>query len=467
MEKLTSSIKKSINDTLGYDVFSEIGPKHILEPRGKFRNFAKVVLKPKSTGDVSLLLSILNKEKIGIVPYAGGTGLVGGQMASNDDHLLLSLEKMNKFREDITSEGILTVEAGIILSDLQQKAKDKNRVFPLALASQGSCQIGGNLATNAGGLNVIRFGNVRDLCLGLEVVMADGTIFHGLKSLYKDNTGYDIKNLMIGSEGTLGVITAATLKTFPIYDETIVSMIKIKSPENAIKLLYIFKSVLGESVQAFELISKQGLEHLELGKFKFVDPFLPRANWNILTEVSASSNLNVRNAFENILSDAIEKNIIEDAVLADNEIKMRSLWSIRENIPEANRRIGAIASTDISVPISKIPSFISATDSKLKELFPYLQINCFGHLGDGNLHYNIFPPKGKNRNEFSDIQKDVVTIIHTEAHKLGGSFSAEHGVGRLKVLDLKRYGDPGKLVLMRAIKHALDPNGILNPGAII
>jgi FAD/FMN-containing dehydrogenase len=459
--------ENKINEKLGIGLISDLSPHHLTEPRDNFKNFALRLIRPKTTKEVSTVLSILNAFKVKVIPYSGGTGLVGGQMAPNSDLMLLSLDRMNALRSSSAEDGTMTVESGMILSEVQRQAKKTDRIFPLSLASEGTCQIGGNLATNAGGINVIRYGNARDLCLGVEAVLADGTVYNGLGSLFKDNTGYDLRHLLIGSEGTLGVITAATLKTFPLPDETIVSLIKINTPTDAIMLLRRFQKCLGNQIQAFELISRRGLEFLERGNFDYKEPFPERGDWMVLVEISGAKPLNLRNVFENILHQSILENLAMDAIIAESHAQEAALWNIRENIPEANRLIGAICSSDISVPISNIPNFIDTTNEMIKALCNELQINCFGHLGDGNIHFNVFPPIGKTKSDFISITKAVADIIHETAIGLGGSFSAEHGVGRLKVLDLKKYGDAGKLTMMRAIKNSLDPNLILNPGVIL
>ena len=467
---MTKEIKLAelcIIERLGSDIIGNISSHQCSEPRGNYKNFASKVIKPKSVDEVPAVLSILNEMKVGVVPYSGGTGLVGGQMAPTDNVFLMSLEKMSAVRNVSSDDNTLTVEAGLILSKVQEEAKKIDRTFPLSLASEGTCQIGGNLATNAGGINVLRYGSARDLCLGLEAVFADGTVYNGLTNLIKDNTGYDLRNLLIGSEGTLGVITAATLKVFPVGEETVVSMIKVKNPQAAVVLLRKLEKVFGKHVQAFELISKKGLEFLDIGNFVFKEPFSTRGEWMILVEVSGSRLFDLKNNFQNVLYNAIKSEYIIDAVVAQNQTQAKDLWYIRENMSEANRLMGAICSSDVSVPISEVSNFIFAADKKIKDLSENLQINCFGHLGDGNIHFNVFPPFGKKKAEFRYLRDYVINTIHEEAIKFRGSISAEHGIGRLKVADLKKYGDSGKLESIRLIKKALDPNLILNPGVII
>ena len=456
-----------IMEQLGGSILQDVSAHQKTEPRGNYTNFAGKVIRPENTSEVSIVMSILNEMRAKVVPYCGGTGLVGGQMAPTPDHFLLSLEKMNTLRHSSSEDGMLTVEAGMILSDVQTHAKKINRYFPVSLASEGTCQIGGNLATNAGGINVIKFGSARALCSGVEAVLADGTIYNGLNSLIKDNTGYDLRNLLIGSEGTLGIITAATLKTAPIPDEKVVAMVKIESPEDAICLLKNIEKKLGNQIYAFELINKKGLEFLKIGGFRFKVPFPTPSEWMVLIEVAGIKSIGLKPLFENILFELMNTNLIIDAVIANSELQAQSLWYIRESIPEANRLIGAICSSDVSVPINSIPEFIETTTEKIRSLSDKLQINCFGHLGDGNIHFNVFPPLGSKKTDFQEIKNDVAILIHDTAIKLEGSFSAEHGVGRLKVKELTKYCDHGKLTMMRAIKKALDPNLILNPGVLV
>ena len=466
VNELVQQAEIQITEKFGKEIIKNLFPYQMAEPRGNFKNNAFKVIRPNNTNEVSKILSILNELKVKVIPYCGGTGLVGGQMAPSEEYFLLSLDRMNSLRSISVRDGTLTVEAGMILSNVQNEAKKINRLFPLSLASEGTCQIGGNLATNAGGINVIKFGSTRNLCLGIEAVLADGTIYNGLSGLIKDNTGYDLRNLLIGSEGTLGVITAATLKTFPLPEDTIVSILKVKSPDDSIILLRELEKILGDQLQAFELINKIGLEFLKRGGFKYKEPFVEASEWMVLVEVAGPKSIDLRGVFENALYDLMKKNLIGDAVVSKSDMHAKALWYIRESMPEANKLIGAICSSDISVPISNIPSFILSASKGIKKLSSQLQVNCFGHIGDGNIHFNVFPPYNRDRKEFWSLKEDVSDLIHEVAIKLDGSFSAEHGIGRLKVKELKKYGDRGKLKIMLAVKNALDPNHILNPGVI-
>ncbi|KAG1648527.1 putative D-2-hydroxyglutarate dehydrogenase, mitochondrial [Nymphon striatum] len=371
--------------------------------------------------------------QVGVVPYGGGTGLVGGQVAPDGPApLILSLERMNKVRAVHADENVLVAEAGVILADVQAAADDADRLFPLSLAAEGSARIGGNLSTNAGGTGVLRYGNARDLCLGLEAVLPDGQIWNGLTRLRKNNTGYDLRHLLIGAEGTLGIITAAALKLFPKPAHTGTALLVVESPRAALDLLSLAKSQLGEMISAFELIHRQG--------FEFFPP-----EWCVLVELGLSGDLDPEAALERLFADAHEAGLVPDGLIAQNAQQAADFWKVREMIPEANRRVGSISSHDISVPLSSIPDFITKGGEIVARIGDF-RINCFGHVGDGNLHYN----------RCTDL-----------VHEMGGSMSAEHGIGRLKVDDLEHYGDPAKLSAMRAIKAALDPKGIMNPGAVL
>lgn len=451
----------------GSDLISLADANYLEEPRGRYKSNPMPVIKPRTTKQVSEIIYFCNQNNIGVIPYAGGTGLVGGQTIKSDkDIILLSVERMQSIRDILPEENIIIVEAGAILENVRQAANDIDRLFPLALASQGSCRIGGNLATNAGGVQVLRYGNTRDLCLGIEAVLPDGSILNGLKRLRKDNTGYDIRNLLIGSEGTLGIITAACLKLFPKPKETITGLLEISSPEIAIKTLADLQAKLDSSITAFELIHKQSYNFLSEVCPDVKIPFNKHPEWSILIELSSGMGSNLESRLFEGIEELLIKGLINDALIAQSEKQANEFWNLRENIPEANRRIGSISNHDISLPISLIPKFIDEMPDAMVHLGD-LRINCFGHLGDGNLHYNVFPPYGKNKNDYQHLREEIKTIIHDKINEFGGSVSAEHGIGRLKIDDLEKYGDPIKLMAMRSIKNAIDPKGIMNPGAVL
>ncbi|MFN3722662.1 MAG: FAD-binding oxidoreductase [Paracoccaceae bacterium] len=444
-----------------------VAPRDVEEPRGRWKGTAVAVACPRTTAEVSAVVNACAQAGVGIVPMGGGTGLVGGQvMPEGPAPLILSLERMVALRGAYPSENVLVVEAGMVLADVQAEADRLDRLFPLSLASEGSARIGGNLAANAGGLNVLRYGNTRDLCLGLEAVMPDGSIFHGLKRLRKDNTGYDLRHLLIGSEGTLGIITAASLRLFPKPAATVVALLAVPSPRAALDLLAMAQAQLGGLISAFELIHRMGYDFLAETMPEIVVPLSPIPEWSVLIELGLPQGVAPEEAMANLYAQAEEAGLVLDGVIATSAAQAASLWRIRESIPEGNRRIGAVSSHDISLPLSEIPAFIPRAGAALAALGDW-RINCFGHLGDGNLHYNVFPVPGRSRKDHEHQRDAVKTCVHDIVDALGGSVSAEHGIGRLKVGDLERYGDPAKLAAMRAIKAALDPKGIMNPGAVL
>lgn len=442
-------------------------PDYLEEPRGRYQGAATVVAKPRNTAEVARIVRLCGQRRVGIVPYGGGTGLVGGQIMSDGPAaLILSVERMNAIREVRSDDNALICEAGAILSDIQDAASDADRMFPLSLASQASCRIGGNLATNAGGVQVLRYGNARDLCLGIEAVMPDGSVLNGLSGLRKDNAGYDIRHLLIGSEGTLGIITAATLKLFPKPHAYATVFAAVADPAKAIRLLGHLQDHMDGAVSAFELMHRQGMEFMAEKLPQVRLPFPQMPEWSVLCEATGGADSDVPNRMMAALESAADAGLIDDAVLAQSAAQRDEFWSVRENIPEANRRIGAISSHDISVPIRTIPAFIPAGIEALAVLGEF-RVNCFGHMGDGNIHYNIFPPKGRDRSEYVALRGRIKETLHDLVHSFGGSVSAEHGIGRLKTADLEKYGDPAKLAAMRAIKASLDPMGIMNPGAVL
>ena len=402
-----------------------------------------------------------------LVPYSGGTGLVGGQVMSNGPRaVILSLDRMTRIRQVYPSENVLVCDAGVVLADVQAAAARVDRLFPLALASEGSARIGGLLSTNAGGVNVLRYGNARAQCLGLEVVRADGSIWHGLSRLRKDNTGYDLRDVFIGAEGTLGVITGAALKLMPRPAAQGTAMMQVASPAAALDLLALAGQFIGDGLSAFELIHRQGFDFLaQVGPVVKV-PFDVVPEWCVLIDVGLAAGQSPDVALSDLFAAAVDAGLVSDGVIAGSGAQRAALWHIRESIPEANRRVGSISSHDISVPLSLIAQFIEQAGVALARMGDF-RINCFGHLGDGNLHYNVFPNLGKTRADYAADRGRVKELVHDLAHQLGGSVSAEHGIGRLKVDDLQRYGDPVKLQMMQAVKDALDPQGIMNPGAVL
>ncbi len=444
------------------------GPQaaYLEEPRGRWHGQALAVVAPVTTAEVAAILRIANATGTPIVPYSGGTGLVGGQIKdSGKPPILLTMERMTRVRAMDAVAGTMIVEAGAILQNVHAAAEAEGWIFPLTLASQGSARIGGLLATNAGGVNVIRYGNTRDLVMGIEAVLADGTVIHGLQPLRKNNMGYDLRHLLIGSEGTLGVITAAALRLFPTPKARGAALMTVPTPDAALALLRLAQAEIGEGISAFELMGRMGFEFLaEVGPVVRV-PFDATPEWTCLMDLGLSHG-SPEDALEVLFSKAYDAGFVTDGVIAQSGAQRQEFWTIRENIPEANRRIGSVSSHDISVPVASIPAFIAEAPGRLAEINTF-RINCFGHLGDGNLHYNVFPASGKSRSDHEAERNAIKETVHDLVHEMGGSVSAEHGVGRLKVGDLEKYGDPGKLAAMRAIKAALDPKGIMNPGAVL
>ena len=442
-------------------------PRFLEEPRGMWQGRAGALALPRDVDEVATILRACNAARVGVVPYGGGTGLVGGQLLPEGPApLVLSLDRMKAIRAVHVQENVLVAEAGAILAEVQAAAEEARRLFPLSLGSQGTARIGGLLRTNAGGVNVLRYGNARELCLGLEAVMPDGRVWHGLRRLRKDNTGYDLRNLLIGAEGTLGVITAASLRLFPQPARTGAAVMVVPGPEAALALLAAAQSRIGDGLSAFEIIAGQGLQFLREKRPELRQPFDTPPEWMVLIDLGLPDALDPAEALEGLFVEAFEAGLVSDGVIAQSQGQRAEFWAVRETIPEANRMIGSLSSHDIALPLGALPEFIARAGPALARLGDY-RVNCFGHLGDGNLHYNVFPPAGTDRAEVAEQRPEIADTVYELVHELGGSFSAEHGVGRLKVGDLERFGDPVKLAAMRAIKAALDPNGIMNPGAVL
>lgn len=444
-----------------------VEPRYLDDPRGRGTGVPGLLARPRTTDDVVTIVKAAAAARVGIVPYAGGTGLVLGQLeTSGPAPLILSLERMDACRGLYPAENVMIAEAGMILAQAHAVAGTAGRIFPLTLASQGSARIGGLLSTNAGGVNVLRYGSARDLVLGIEAVLPDGTIFHGLKRLRKDNTGYDLRHLLIGAEGTLGVITAAALRLYPRPAAEGTAMLAVTDPAAALELLALAHARMGGCVSAFELISRQGLTFLEETVPDYRPPWPAMPEWSVLIEVGMPEGLDPADALQGLFEAAMAAGLSDDGIIAGSLAQREAMWEFRERIPEGNRKIGAVSSHDISLPLGEIPAFIARGPGVLRPIGDF-RVNVFGHLGDGNLHWNVFPPKGVPVGALRPLADRVKHAVHDLVHAMGGSFSAEHGVGRLKVSDLERYGDPGKLAAMRAIKGALDPLGIMNPGAVL
>ena len=442
-------------------------PGYLEEPRGLTTGRDSFVARPASTEQVAGIVRFCSGANVGLVPYGGGTGLVAGQVSDQGPvPLIVSLEKMTKIRAVYPSEDAIIAEAGATISDIQNAADDAGRLFPLTYASKDTARLGGALAVNSGGLNVLRYGMTRNLCLGIEAVLPNGEILHGLKRLRKDNTGYDLRHLLIGSEGTLGIITAAALTLAPKPAHVATAFLAVPDPAAALDLLTLFKDHAGETVSAFELISHRGFEFLNESGIDARHPFSDIPEWSVLAEIGTGRGTDPEELLLAIFEEAFEKELVIDGAIAQSGQQRADFWDLRENIPAANRRVGSVASHDISLPLSEIPGFLDEAGKAIEAMGPF-RINGFGHLGDGNVHYNVFPPAGESRDAYRPLAQDISKLVHDKVTDRGGSFSAEHGVGRLKVEALETYGDPTKLAAMRAIKAALDPKGIMNPGAVL
>ena len=445
--------------------------------RKRDRGRALAVVRPGSTAEVAAVVQacIAQRERhplepVSIVPQGGNTGLVLG---STPDHsgrqLVLSLQRMNQLRGLDPDNLTLTAEAGCILASLQQQAEAAGFLFPLSLAAEGSCTIGGNLGTNAGGTQVLRYGNARDLCLGLEVVTAQGEVWHGLSGLRKDNTGYDLRNLLIGSEGTLGIITAATLKLYPLPAARLTAWAAVPSLPQALTLLRLAHRHLGAGLTGFEVMGQFALSLVDRHLPQLRVPLWRQSPWCVLLENSDhESQAHAREQFDRLLEAALEDGCVSDAVVAENLAQAQQLWQVRESIPLAQVAEGLNIKHDISVPVSRIPEFVSATDHLLEQAIPGVRLVNFGHLGDGNLHYNVQAPEAMDAALFLQHHEEQVNhLVFDSVQAFGGSISAEHGVGSLKLAHLEQHKSPVALSMMRAIKQALDPAGLLNPGRVI
>lgn len=441
---------------------------YLNEWRGTFDTAAAAVVRPGSTAETAEIVRVCAQHGIGVVPQGGNTGLVGGAAAqSGTDQIIVSLSRMSEVREIDVANNSITVEAGCVLAAIQTAAERQDRLFPLSLGAEGSCQIGGNLAANAGGVNVLRYGNARDLCLGLEVVLADGSVLHGLSSLRKDNTGYDLKHLFIGSEGSLGIITAATLKLFPRPQQKVTALVALTGPESALCLLNDLQQETGGNLVACELIPRFAVElvcqHIDGCR----DPFDQAHAWYLLVEAATPARGGwLADVMEQQLAQAIEQSVVQDAVIAQSLRDAEALWRIRENIPEAQVREGASIKHDISVPVSRVPELIRRAGHAVTDAVPGVRVCAFGHAGDGNLHFNLSQPADSDAAAFVAQTARLNRIVHDIVNDMTGSFSAEHGVGRLKVEDLTRYKSEQAVTAMQKIKQALDPDGLMNPGVI-
>ncbi len=433
--------------------------------RGRFSGSASCVVLPGSTEEVAAVVRACADAGTAIVPQGGNTGLCGGATPTGGE-VVIALTRLNRIRAVDADNNSITVEAGCTLHAVQQAAREIDRLFPLSLAAEGSATIGGNLATNAGGVQVLRYGNARELCLGLEVVLADGRIWNGLRALRKDNTGYDLKHLFIGAEGTLGLITAATLKLFPRPRAHATAWVAVPDPAAAVGLLGRLRAAAGDNVTAFEIVGRPALElvlrHIPGAR----DPLAGKPAWQALIELSGARD-DLAATLEQALQSAAEDGVVADAAVASSEAQASALWALRENVSEAQKIEGVSIKHDIAVPVSRIAEFIARADAALLAAFPQVRIVCFGHIGDGNLHYNLSRPDAQSNAEFIARTGAVNRIVHDLVHELGGSISAEHGLGQLKREEVLRYKSDTEMEMMRAVKQALDPRGLMNPGKLL
>lgn len=440
----------------------------LVDWRGRYRGAARCIVRPGSTDEVAAVVRVCLEANVAMVPQGGNTSHCGASIPDmSGEAVLVSLSRMNRIRAVDAANNTMTVEAGCVLQTIQEAACEVDRLFPLSLAAEGSCQVGGNLSTNAGGVQVLRYGNARELVLGLEVVLPSGEIWNGLRGLRKDNTGYDLKQLFVGAEGTLGIITAAVIKLFPLPRATVTAWLAIESPQVAVQLLNSLQSAFGSLLTACELVSDISLG-MVLKHIRGAEPPLSSSPWYLLVELSGpGEDVVLRETLEKFLSNAFEKGSVVDAVLAQNGEQAARLWDLRERISEAQKVEGFSIKHDISVPVSRLGEFIERADAALHAAYPGIRIVTFGHVGDGNLHYNQSKPETGENTAFIAATPAVNRIVHDIAHELGGSISAEHGIGQLKRGELQHYKSTVELEMMRAIKRVFDPKELMNPGKVL
>jgi FAD/FMN-containing dehydrogenase len=462
-------VEDRLKDAVSAQGFSqdpaELAP-HLEEWRSKYRGHTPLLLKPSSTAQVSAVLAICQETNTKLVTQGGNTGLVGGQIPLHGE-VLLSTKRLNRIRHLDESGMTLTVEAGVTLSEVQRAADDKDLLFPLSLASEGSCTIGGNIATNAGGTHVLRYGMTRALVLGLEVVLAGGTVLEMLRALPKDNSGYDLKQAFIGAEGTLGVVTAACLKLFPKPEVAVTAFAAVPTPASALALLGKMQHATSGMLSAFELIPRVALEFVTCHIDGTRDPLASPSPWYVLMEATGGRHANLTASFEDGMAAAIADGLVADAVVASSQAQAAGLWKLRESVSEAQKREGASIKHDISVPVAATPDFLAKATPAVLAILPGARPVSFGHLGDGNLHFNFNSPKAGDDPDFLAQWDDVQQVVHDIVKEFGGSISAEHGIGAMKVSSLPRYKSHEELDAMRALKAAFDPKNILNPGKTV
>ncbi len=442
---------------------------YLAEWRGRYVGATPFVVRPASTAETAEVVRLCAEARVPIVPQGGNTGLVaGGIPFESGEEVLISLARLKRIRDVDPLDDTMTVEAGCILQDLQRAAEAVDRLFPLSLGAEGSCQIGGNISTNAGGIHVLRYGNTRELVLGLEVVLPDGQVWDGLRRLRKDNTGYDLKQLFIGAEGTLGIITAAVLRLFPRPREQATAFAALSDLPAATALLARARTALGEAVSSFELIPRIGIDFAAKHVAGVTDPLGAPHEWYALIEASAATeHSGLAEALENLLAEAYEAGLVPDAALAASEAQAQGFWRIREGLVEAQKHEGGSIKHDVSVPVSAVPDFIDRATRLVTAMVPGIRPVPFGHIGDGNIHFNLSLPPEADTEAYLARWDEVNQAVHDIVAELGGSISAEHGLGRMKVAEAMRLKDPLELALMRRVKAALDPHNLMNPGKLV
>jgi D-lactate dehydrogenase (cytochrome) len=438
---------------------------YVTEERNLFHGRTPLVLRPGTTAEVAAICKLASEHRIALVPQGGNTGLVGGQTPHNGE-VVVSLKRLDRIREVDTASNTMTCEAGVVLQVAQQKAAEVDRLFPLSLGAEGSCTIGGNLSTNAGGTAALAYGVAREMALGLEVVLADGRVLNGLSKLKKDNTGYDLRNLFIGAEGTLGIITAATLKLFPKPRAIETAFVGLKSPAHALKLLSIAQAEAAGSLTSFELMAEIALDFSVKHGIGVRDPLSERHPWYVLMELS-SPREDARVTLEAVLEKGLEAGIVDDAALAESLSQRQGFWKLRDEMSSAQKPEGGSIKHDISVPVATVPEFIAEADAAVVKLMPGARPVPFGHLGDGNIHYNVSQPVGADTADFLARWHEVNAVVFEIVLKMGGSISAEHGIGVLKRDELPDVKDATAIALMRQLKAMFDPQGIMNPGKVL
>ncbi len=468
MANATETLLSALEERLGPGALirdAERLDPHLLDERKYYKGHSSALVLPASTEEVATVVSLAAEQGVALVPQGGNTGLCGG--ATPFGGLLVGLARLNRIRSVDASNFTLVAEAGCTLQSVQEAAAKADRLFPLSLGAEGTCQIGGNISTNAGGIHVLRYGSMRELVLGLEAVLPNGEIWNGLRALRKDNTGYDLKQLFIGGEGSLGIVTAASLKLFPRPRAKATAWLALSKASQALKVLEIARSASGDLVTAIEIIPQNLLALTQAKLADLVAPIDPPPPWALILELSGADEAQLTELLETCLSEAFEAGALEDGVIAQNEGQRANFWKWREAIVWARKQSGPGLANDISVPVSHVPQFLERCTPALEAAYPGLRIMPFGHIGDGNLHYNMLAPEGMSEAEFDAWREGIVERVNAEVDALGGSISAEHGLGRLKAQHNTEFKPASEIAMMRAVKQALDPKGIMNPGVVL